>query len=93
MLMPVLAIVLPLTLAMIAVAMALNLWRLAKGPAMADRILAVDTLTINSIALIMLLDMVLATSVYFEAALVLATMGFVSTIALAKFMLGGDIIE
>jgi len=85
--------VLPLALAMIAAAIALNLWRLVKGPALADRILAVDTLTINTIALIMLLDMVFATSVYFEAALVLATMGFVSTIALAKFILGGDIIE
>ena len=88
-----LTIALPLALVMIAMAMALNLWRLAKGPALADRILAVDTLTINAIALIMLLDMMLGTSVYFEAALVLATMGFVSTIALAKFVVGGTIIE
>jgi len=79
--------------AMVAVAMALNLWRLTKGPGLADRILALDTLTINTIALVMLLDMALATSVYFEAALVLAMMGFVGTVALAKFVLGGDIIE
>ena len=79
--------------AMIAAAMALNLWRLTKGPALADRILALDTLTINTIALVMLLDMALATSVYFEAALILAMMGFVGTVALSKFVLGGDIIE
>lgn len=78
---------------MVAAAMALNLWRLVRGPALADRILALDTLTINTIALVMLLDMALATSVYFEAALLLAMMGFVGTVALAKFVLGGDIIE
>jgi len=88
-----LSIVIALAFAMVAVAMALNLWRLTKGPALADRILALDTLTINTIALVMLLDMALATSVYFEAALVLAMMGFVATVALAKFVLGGDIIE
>jgi len=88
-----LSIVIALAFAMVAVAMALNLWRLTKGPALADRILALDTLTINTIALVMLLDMALATSVYFEAALVLAMMGFVGTVALAKFVLGGDIIE
>jgi multicomponent K+:H+ antiporter subunit F len=78
---------------MVAAAMALNLWRLVRGPALPDRILALDTLTINTIALVMLLDMALATSVYFEAALLLAMMGFVGTVALAKFVLGGDIIE
>jgi len=88
-----LSIVIALAFAMVAVAMALNLWRLTNGPALADRILALDTLTINTIALVMLLDMALATSVYFEAALVLAMMGFVATVALAKFVLGGDIIE
>ena len=88
-----LSIAIPSALFMISAAMALNLWRLVRGPDLPDRILALDTLAINTIALIMLLDMVFATSVYFEAALVLATMGFVSTIALAKFILGGDIIE
>ncbi|WP_439533208.1 K+/H+ antiporter subunit F [Polymorphobacter sp.] len=88
-----LSLVVPIVFTMVAVAMALNLWRLVKGPAMADRILALDTLTINTIALVLLLDMALQTTVFFEAALVLATMGFVGTVALAKFVLGGDIIE
>jgi len=86
-------VVVALVFGMVAVAMALNLWRLVIGPAMADRILALDTLTINTIALVMLLDMALDTTVFFEAALILAVMGFVGTVALAKFVLGGDIIE
>jgi multicomponent K+:H+ antiporter subunit F len=86
-------IVIPLVFLMVAVAMALNLWRLVIGPALPDRILALDTLTINTIALVLLLDMALDTRVYFEAALVLAMMGFVGTVALSKYVLGGDIIE
>ena len=82
-----------IALAMIALAMALNLWRLAQGPGAADRILALDTLTINTIALVMLLGIDLASGAYFEAALLLAMMGFVGTAALCKFLLSGDIIE
>jgi multicomponent K+:H+ antiporter subunit F len=88
-----LTFVIAIAFTMVAIAMALNLWRLTRGPALADRILALDTLTINTIALVMLLDMALVTSVYFEAALILAMMGFVGTVALSKFVLGGDIIE
>ena len=82
-----------LALAMIATAMALNLWRLTRGPSMPDRILALDTLAINTIALIMLFDIKLSSTVYFEAALLIAMMGFVGTAALSKFLLSGDIIE
>jgi len=82
-----------LALAMIAAAMALNIWRLARGPSMPDRILALDTLAINTIALIMLFDIKLSSAVYFEAALLIAMMGFVGTAALSKFLLSGDIIE
>ena len=82
-----------LALAMIATAMALNLWRLTRGPSMPDRILALDTLAINTIALIMLFDIKLSSTVYFEAALLIAMMGFVGTAGLSKFLLSGDIIE
>lgn len=88
-----LSIVVLLALVMVAAAMALNLWRMVKGPDLADRILALDTLTINAIGLVLLLDIALGTLIYFEAALLLAMMGFVGTVALAKFVLGGDIIE
>jgi multicomponent K+:H+ antiporter subunit F len=66
---------------------------LLKGPHAPDRILALDTLYINAIALLVLLGIHLASPLYFEAALLIALMGFVGTVALAKFLLRGDIIE
>jgi multicomponent K+:H+ antiporter subunit F len=78
---------------MVFLAMALNLWRVARGPQVVDRILALDTLTINAIALILLFGMRLGTSMIFDAALLLAMMGFVGTAAFCKFILSGDVIE
>lgn len=78
---------------LIGLAMTLNLWRLARGPDAADRILALDTMTINAIALLVLFGVRAGSSAYFEAALILAVMGFVGTVALAKYLLRGDIIE
>jgi multicomponent K+:H+ antiporter subunit F len=77
----------------VAVAMLLNLYRLAVGPDVVDRVLALDTIVINSIALIMLLDIGLGTDIYFEAALLIAMLGFVSTVAFCKFLLRGNVIE
>lgn len=79
--------------AMLAIAMGLNLLRLIKGPSMPDRILALDTLTINTIALVMLIGIATLSAAYFEAALLIAMMGFIGTVALCKFLLGGDVIE
>ncbi len=78
---------------MLGVALLLNLWRLAYGPGMPDRVLALDTMYINSIALVMVFGIHLADGVYFEIALLIAMMGFVSTAALCKYFLRGDIIE
>jgi multicomponent K+:H+ antiporter subunit F len=80
-------------LALVGLAMALTLWRLAKGPSMADRILALDTLAIDAIALVVLMGMLAGTAFSFEAALLIAMMGFVGTVALCKFLIGGSIIE
>jgi multicomponent K+:H+ antiporter subunit F len=88
-----LSIAIPIALAILASAMGLNLWRLARGPSAPDRILALDTLAINTIALVMLLGISLSSAVYFEAALLIAMMGFVGTAAFCKFLLSGDIIE
>jgi multicomponent K+:H+ antiporter subunit F len=66
-------------------------WRLLRGPSMEDRILALDTLYINAIAVILLLGIVFATRVYFEVALVVAMLGFLGTVVLAKFLTEGDI--
>ena len=79
--------------ACLGLAMLLNLWRLLKGPEATDRILALDTLTINAIAVIALFGIAHATTTYFEAALLLAMVGFVGTVAYCKFLLRGDIVE
>ncbi len=78
---------------MIAISLLLNLWRLIIGPSVPDRILALDTMFINTIALIILYGMSMDTGLYFEAALLIAMLGFVSTVAVCKYLLRGDIIE
>jgi multicomponent K+:H+ antiporter subunit F len=80
-------------LACISLAILLNLFRLVRGPTSGDRILAVDTLTINAIALIVVFGVAHATETYFEAALLLAMVAFVGTVAYCKFLLRGDIVE
>lgn len=77
----------------ICVALILNLWRLLKGPTISDRILALDTMYINAIALILLYGIYVKSALYFEAAVLIAMLGFVSTAALCKYLLRGDIIE
>lgn len=79
--------------AALAVAMLLNLWRLLRGPGATDRILALDTLYINAIGLLVLLGIRQGTVLYFEAALLIAMMGFVGTVALSKHLMRGDVIE
>jgi len=79
--------------ACLGLAVLLCLWRLLIGPSSADRILALDTLTINAIALIVLFGVAQGTALYFEAALLLATVGFVGTVAYCRFLLRGDIVE
>lgn len=74
-------------------ALLFDLWRIAKGPDAADRILALDTMVINIIALLVLYGIWRGTVIYFEAAMLVAMVGFVSTIAYCRFILRGDIIE
>ena len=85
--------VIPLAYALVSLAFVLSFWRLLKGPSAPDRILALDTLYINTIALLVLLGIHLGSAIYFEAALLIAMMGFVGTVALCKYLLRGDIIE
>lgn len=85
--------VIPLAMLILGLALILNLWRLVIGPSIPDRILALDTMYINTIALCVLFGIYQTSSVYFEAALLIAVMGFVGTVALSKYLLRGDIIE
>jgi multicomponent K+:H+ antiporter subunit F len=78
---------------LLGIAIALNLWRLILGPSLPDRILALDTMYINAIALLVLFGIYQGSMLYFEAALLIAVMGFVGTVALSKYLLRGDIIE
>ncbi|SOZ34938.1 K+/H+ antiporter subunit F [Cupriavidus neocaledonicus] len=88
-----LALVIPVCLAILGLAFLLTLVRLLRGPSLPDRIVALDTLNINAIALIVVLGISLDSAVFFEAALLIAVMGFVATVALSKYLQRGDIIE
>lgn len=77
----------------VALASALCLWRLLRGPHITDRVLALDTLYVNTVALTILLGLRLSTSLLFEAALLIAMLGFVATVALARYISRGDVIE
>lgn len=82
-----------LTIAMVTLAALLNVYRLFRGPDAPDRVLALDTLYINAIALIILLSITLGTRLYLESALLIAVMGFVGTVAMAKYLKRGSVIE
>jgi len=77
----------------LAVGQVLAMVRLVKGPSTGDRILALDTMVIFAIGLIVLMGIAQGTGLYFEASMIIAMLGFVSTVALARFVLRGDIIE
>jgi len=89
----VIATVIPFVIGLFCLGVLLNLYRLAIGPDIVDRILALDTLMINSIALIVLADIQMSLGILFEAALLIALMGFVGTVAMTKYLLRGDVIE
>lgn len=76
-----------------ALALLLNLVRLATAPTLTDRILAVDTMTVNTIALIVLYGVKTGSALNYEPAMLLALTGFVSTVAYCKYLLRGSIIE
>lgn len=87
------AYVIALCLTIMGLALVLTLARLIKGPDLPDRILALDTLYINVIALLVLFGIQTDSDLYFEAALLIALMGFIGTVAVTKYLLRGDIIE
>jgi len=78
---------------MLGIAMLLATFRLVRGPRTQDRIIALDTLYINTMILFMIFGIRTNTSLYFEMSLVIGLLGFVSTIALAKFLMRGEVIE
>jgi len=76
-----------------ALGLVLNLWRLAIGPHVADRLLALDTMVINVVALLVLYGMAIGSKLFFEVPMLFAMVGFVSTVAYCRYLLRGNLIE
>ena len=84
---------LSIALVTLALGQIMSMVRLMIGPTTGDRILALDTMVINALGLVVVLGIQQGVKVYFEVTLLIAMLGFVSTVALARFILRGDIIE
>jgi multicomponent K+:H+ antiporter subunit F len=90
---PLLSSALRLALALLLLAMALALVRLLRGPTAQDRVLAFDALSLDAMLVVLTLGIRYRSSTYFEAALLISLLGFVSSTAMAKFLLRGEVIE
>lgn len=90
---PVLAWALDFATAAIGLALLLCGWRLLRGPELTDRVLALDTIYVNVVALVVLQGLREGNGLMFEAALIIALLGFVSTVALARYLSRGDVLE
>jgi multicomponent K+:H+ antiporter subunit F len=77
----------------VTLAMLLALARLFVGPAAQDRVLALDTFYVNGMLILLMLGIRSASTAYFDMALLIALFGFVGSMALAKFLLRGEVIE
>lgn len=80
-------------IAVVAIAILLCTWRLLTGPTVTDRILALDTLYLSVVALVVMLGLYWQTPLLFEAALIVAMLGFAGTVALARYLSRGDVVE
>lgn len=88
-----LTIVMYVSMLVFGISLLLNFFRLLRGPDAVDRILALDTLYLNGLALLVMFGILLSSRLFFEAALLIALFGFFSTVVLCKYLLRGDIIE
>ena len=78
---------------MLVAAMACNTYRLVRGPRAQDRVLCLDAMYVNAMLLMLTIGIRTGSTVYFESALIIAVLGFVSSVALAKFLMRGEVIE
>jgi multicomponent K+:H+ antiporter subunit F len=88
-----LSVAIDIAFALLGLSLALTLVRVVRGPDVTDRILALDTLYVNSATMLVLYGLQLGTGRYYEAALLIAMLGFVTTVVLSKFLTRGDVIE
>lgn len=80
-------------LVLLGAAMVIAAVRMLRGPRAQDRIMALDAFYVNAMLVLLVFGMRTGSTLYFEAALVIALLGFVATLALAKFLMRGEIIE
>lgn len=78
---------------MLLTAMSLYLWRLIRGPRAQDRVIALDAFYVCGMLLLITLGMRTGSTLYFEASVIIALLGFSSTVALAKFLMRGEVVE
>lgn len=78
---------------MLAISMLLSAGRLVLGPRAQDRVMGIDTLYVTTMMMFMIFGIRSGVSIYFEAALIIGLLGFVSSVALAKFLMRGEVIE
>jgi multicomponent K+:H+ antiporter subunit F len=88
-----LSIAIDIAFTLLGLSFALTLLRVMRGPDVVDRILALDTLYVNSATMLVLYGLQLGTGRYYEAALLIAMLGFITTVVLSKFLTRGDVIE
>ena len=90
---PVLALTITLAQILLGLAMTCAAWRMIRGPRAQDRVLGLDSLYVSSMLLLLTYGIQTGRTLYFEAALVIALLGFSGTVALAKFLMRGEVIE
>jgi multicomponent K+:H+ antiporter subunit F len=78
---------------MLGVSMVLASWRIIRGPRAQDRVLALDSLYVLGMLLLVTFGVGSGSALYFEVALVIGALSFVATVALAKFLMRGEVIE
>jgi multicomponent K+:H+ antiporter subunit F len=90
---PILSVAITFALVTLGLALLLVFWRLLRGPAAQDRVLAFDLMSVLGLLVVLLLAIRYGSGLYFEAALLLALAGFIGSGALAKFLLRGEVVE
>ena len=78
---------------LLLLAMGFSIVRMVRGPRAQDRALALDALYVNAMILLLTIGIRTGSPMYFEAALIIALLGFASTMAVSKFLMRGEVIE
>ena len=78
---------------MLVAAMACYTYRLVRGPRAQDRVLCLDAIYVSAMLLALTVGIRTGSQIYFEASLIIAVLGFISSVALAKFLMRGEVIE